>query len=110
MEERLEAASEWVVRDEATGVPRRYAATPAEVVRLLNNESDVPLRKHDVELEPRTPPGTQLLLRKRPGGAYQVALRPQHPLLVSVCLLPLLQPPPSSPFATAPIQRARGAA
>lgn len=67
--ERLEAASEWVVEG-ADGIPARYAATPEELA-TLQGVADLDVALHDVEFEPSPPPYTQLLLRKRPGGAYQ---------------------------------------
>ena len=61
-----EAVSEWVTRN-ADGLPLRHVATPEQVAALLN-VPDLALPEHDVEFEPLTGTGTQLLLRKRAGG------------------------------------------
>ena len=71
--DRLEAASEWVVRTES-GLDERYAATLNEVAKFTDARDDVPLQEHLVESTPLKEPGIQLLVRKCANGTTELVL------------------------------------
>ena len=76
--DRLEAASEWLVNDAATGAavaPKRFAATVGEFTEACGTD-ELPVQPDDPDTRPDLGPSVQLLLRKRPNT-------PDYQLLVN---------------------------